>query len=512
MILIEVTAAVDEFGTLQTFYLTTKGQGFQTSPTDTPANTVFDDDIINPGFIGLSAFSDGRTEGASRLETGDIQIANANGDYDAWKDHSFDGRPLVIRREPTNATGGAYPADFPVIFTGVVEAVIVGLTDVTIRIKDKAAVLDLPLLTTKYAGTNVGPTGLEGTADDLKGRVKPRVYGRVFNVAPPCANTSKLTFQVSDRAVAAIGAVYDKGLALDFGVDHANSAALTAATIASGDYDTCLAEGLFRLGSSPQGIITADVDEKVADFDMTPGELLARIATDAGLLAGEVSADDIGELNAEAPYVLGLYVEDERSAREAMDRIAGSVGAWYGFDAAGVLRAAVLRVPGEPVADLIEADLLRGFERGVADRNGVPVWRVTVRYLKFWTTQESDLAGAVTDARRAALAQQYRSVTVEDPAVRLKFKQASEMVVETLITTEADALSLAAALLAIHKVLRDLFETPLDVEALDEGALDIMQSVRLTHSRFGLSGGRNFRILGRRLQLGKRIVRLSLWG
>jgi len=506
MILIEVTGAVDQYGTERTFYLST--EPFQTGPADSPPHTAFDDRLEDPGYIGQSAFSDGKTEGASSLQVGEIVILNGDGDFDDWKDYSFEGRPLRIRR----GSGGSYPGDFENIFAGTVASVTVTLDKVVVAIREKMAILDVPVLTTKYAGTNVGPTGLEGTSDDLKGRVKPRVYGRVFNIAPPCVNTSKLTFQVSDRAVAAIAKVYNRGVELTFGLDHATSALLTAATIEDGIYDTCLAEGLFRLGSMPAGIITADVDERATDEEMTVAALMQRLAQDLGLADDELDDQVFAELNADAPYVAGLWISDEMHFREAFDALAGSVGAWHGFDTAGVFRAEQLKAPGEPDFDILEAEVLRGFERGVADRDGVPVWRVTVRYRRFYETQTTDLAGSVSAERRAALAEEFRSITVEDETVKHQFKQAGELIVETCLTSGTDAEAEAHRLLALHKVRRDLFDVPLDAEALDQGAMQIGATGRLTHSRFGLSGGRNLRVLGRRLELGRNSIRLKLWG
>ncbi len=506
MILVEVTGAVDEYGTLRTFFLAT--DDYQSGPMDTPANQAFDNALEDPGYIGQSAFSGGKTEGQSALEVGEIVLLNGDGEYDAWKDYSFDGRPLVIRR----GDGGHYPTDFEDIFAGTVASVLVTLSKVVIQIKEKAAVLDVPVLTTKFAGTNVGPVGLEGTADDLKGRVKPRVYGRVFNIAPPCVNTSKLTFQVSDRAVTAIPKVYDRGVELTAGANYATSALLTAATVASGDYATCLAEGLFRLGSSPAGIITCDVDEKATDEELTVASIMRRLAADLALSAAEVDDQEFAELNAVAPYVAGVWINDEATFRETFDVVAGSVGAWHGFDTAGVFRAEQLTSPGEPAFEILEAEVLEGFERGVADRDGVPIWRVTVRYRRFYEVQATDLAGSVTAERRAALAEEYRSVTVEDAAIKHQFKQAGEMVVDTCLTSAADALAEATRLLVLHKVRRDLFDVPLDAEALDQNAMQVGATGRLTHSRFGLAGGRNLRALGRRLELGRNSIRLKMWG
>jgi hypothetical protein len=71
----------------------------------------------------------------------------------------------------------------------------------------------VPLQTTKYAGSNVLPAGREGV-EDLKGKPKPVCLGSVFNIAPPCVNTSKLIYQVNDGAVASISAIRDRGVPL----------------------------------------------------------------------------------------------------------------------------------------------------------------------------------------------------------------------------------------------------------------------------------------------------------
>lgn len=509
MILVEVTAAVDEYGTLRTFYLST--DDYQSGPTDTPANQAFDNVLEDPGYIGQSAFSDGKTEGQSSLEVGEIIVLNGDGEYDAWATYGWSGLPLKIYR----GAGGHYPADFKQIFAGTIASVVPTLKKVVISIKEKAAIEDAPILTTKYAGTNVGPVGLEGTADDLKGRVKPRVYGRVFNIAPPCVNASKLTFQVSDRAVAAIPNVYVKGRPWTLAANYATSSALTAATLTpeTSTFATCLAEGLYRLSDDPEtGLTTADVDEKATDEEMSVAAIMQRLATDLALMPSELDDQEFAELNADAPYVAGLWVNDEMTFREGFDLLAGSVGAWHGFDTSGVFRSKQLKAPGEPDFDVLLAEVLNGFERGVADRDGIPVWRVTVRYRKFYEVQSTDLAGSVSAERRAALAEEYRSVTVEDAAIKHQFKQAGELTVDTCLTSGADAEAEANRLLALHKVRRDLFDVPLDVTALDESVMQIASTGRLTHSRFGLAGGRNLRVLGRRLELGRNSIRLKMWG
>lgn len=508
MILVEMTAAVDEFGTLRTFYLGTVG--FTTSPTDTPPNVVFEPAIKSAGDLEIWAFAQGATSGSSGFEPGEVQVVNVDGQFDDWINYSFDGRPIVIR----SGSGGAYPADFPVILRGTIESVSASMSRVTVTIRDAGYALVRPVLTTQYLGTNVGAVGLEGTAEDIKGRVKPRVYGSVFNIAPPCVNTSKLTYQVSDRAVSAISMVYDRGVALTAGANYADAAALTAATVAASTYATCRAAGLFRLGSAPTGVVTADVTEGAAAADRTVAEVLARLAADAGLASDALDPVDRNDLNILVPAVIGLYLDDETSFRDAMDEVVASVAAWWAFDASEKLRMGLLDPPAPPNAfRLIEADVLSGFERETADGNGIPAWRVNVRFGRFWTTQQpADVAGSVSADRRAALGQEYRSVSAEDPTIKHQFAQAREITVDTLLIDADDAQALADRLLAIYRVQRSLFPTPITDQRFAELGVQLMSAGQLTHRRFGMAQGRTLRALGYSLDLDRNRVVLQLWG
>jgi hypothetical protein len=503
VILVELTAAVDQYGTLRTFYLGT--DGFTTSPADTPANTTFLPELTDAGSISLWAFAEAATSGSSQLKSGEV-TANNNGQFDSWKDYSFDGRPVTIRY----GSGGAYPGDFTTIFTGTITSVSVTLSKVTVSIVDRAKVFDLPVLTALFLGTNSGPTGLEGLATDLKGKPKPRTYGKPREVGPPCVNTSKLTYRVSDRAVDDISAVYDRGASITKGADYATSALLTAATVGAGTYATSFAEGLFRLGSSATGQITCNPVAGGSDALRTVAETLKQLAQDAGIPAGSILASDVGELNAVAPSVIGLYLADDTTFRSAMDQVAASAHAWWAFDPAGVLRMGQLAPPsGAADIDIIEADVQAGFECGSADGSGIPVYRVTVRHSKFFTVQTSDVAGSVTDARRSELAQEFRTVSVEDASIRIQSPQARELVVDTLLTSDADAAIEAAQLLAIHKVRRFLFTTPVPVWVFTTG---LMRLATLTHRRFGLSLSRTLAVLGFELDLARSRVIAKLWG
>lgn len=505
MILIEIEAATNAAGATKTFYFST--EPFVTEPSDTPANTSFLPLLLDAGRIGLNVFADGAAGGGTALEVGSVRLANADGRFDAFQGYSVDGRRVVIR----SGKGGAYPDAFPIVFTGTADGIEPGWSDITIRLRDKQYVFDRPTGLHRYLGTNVAPNGLEGTPSDIKDRFKPRVLGSVFNMTPVLVNASKLTFQVNDGAVEEI-AVYDRGAALDLGVDHATSALLQTATVAAGEFDTCLAEGYFRLGSMPAGEITADVVEGPSEADRTVAQVLWRLASSAGLTVDEISAADVAALDEATSAEVGIFLDGEDTYRSAMDIIATSAGASYTVDPEGVLRMAVLQAPdSEPALTLYDYDLSRDVEITAARESNVPVWSVTVNYGRAWTTQ-TDLAGDVDEDRRAFVKDEYRKVTAQAPEVKDQFRLAGEIVVDTLLTSREAAQALANLLLALHRVARVKFIASVSVDLLTKAGVWLAGVVALDVNRFGMSGGKSFRTLGIRFQLAQSRAYLTLWG
>lgn len=507
MILMNLEAGVDAIGTVSKFYVST--HAFCTSPVDSPSNTAFVPALIDPGFLGVHAYSDGRTGGATKLETGEAILANGDGQFDAWLNFSFDGRPVTIR----SGSSGPYPGAFPIVLTGTVESIEATRDTLIIRLRDLQYVFTRPALSNRYAGTNALPNGLEGTPDDLKGKAKPKAYGAVFNVAAPCVNTQKLTYQVNDGGVADIPAVYDRAGVITKGADYATSALLQAAAPAAGTYITCFAEGFFRLGIAAGGLVTADVIQGATAADRTVAQILKRIALDAGVAVGSISAADIAALDAMSAAVVGVWVEDSQSFQQVMDSVAISIGAWYGFDGASVFRMGRLTAPaGVPVLSLGIDEVGNEFERRPARDNGIPVWRATVNHTKIWSVQPTDVVGSVTAARRIYLANEYRSAVSEDPTVKTQYLLASTLEVDTLLTTSADATAEVARQSGLNKTRRDIFEVPVHVDVLAGVSLNFMDVISLTMPRFGLDAGKLFRLIGRRIELANSRVILTLWG
>lgn len=508
MILVELVAYVDALAGIKTFYLSTAR--FVTSPTDTPAHTAFEPALEDPGTIGVHVFADGATGGKTELESGEIVLKNQDGQFDDWLNHGFDGRLVVIRKGPD--TGGAYPGDFPAVFVGTSAGVDTQGNNLIVKLRDRQYVFDQQVLTKVYGGTNVLPNGVDGTANDIKGRTVPKTFGKVFNIEPPCVNTSKLVFQVNDGPVFDIPAVYDRGKQLTKGTDYASSALLLAATLTSGTgaYATCLAEGYFRLPDAPAGQITSDVTQGNGAGDRTAGQILRQLAVLAGLTSIEIEGGSISDLDAANSAEMGVYINGEDRFADIMDTVAQSVGGWYGFDNTGLFRVGRIEAPllANSVLDISEWDLLGRPDRRFARDDGLPVYRVTTQFQKVWTVQKNDFAGVVTQDRRTLVGEEYRSVVNEDLSTKNKFALATTMTLPTLFVAAADASVEGARQLVLFKVRRDIFEVVVPIDL----ARRIGVVVTLFMNRFGLSGGKPFVVLGLRYELKARRAVLTLWG
>jgi hypothetical protein len=324
-------------------------------------------------------------------------------------------------------------------------------------------------------------------------------------------NTSRLILEVGP--VASVDGVYDRGAVLTAGAVYVSQADMEATAPAAGQFRAWPAGGYVRLGSSPAGQVTADVTEGATPADRTAAQVLKRLALLAGIPLADISAGDLAALDAANPAVVGIWLDDETTARAAMDRIAASVGAFYGFDGAGVLRMARLEVPaGAPVVALDVYDYRRDLARSAPKDNGVPVWIATVKHSKIWTVQPSDLAGVVTADRRAFLALESRAEFAQDTRIASRWLLSGAATFDTLLTSSADAAAEAARLLAIYKVQRDIYEATIPVEVLAGRTLRIGDVVSLAAPRFGLNNGRLFRLIGLRFELARNQVIFTLWG
>lgn len=427
-----------------------------------------------------------------------IEIDNDDGSLDGRREQSISGRNVVVR-----AGIEGIPYEYWIrVFVGEARDWDFG-DKIRIALRDRSYRLGVPIQPTLYAGTG----GIEG-GEDLAGKRKPLVLGYCPNVSPPRVDGPYRVYHVHDGAVDEIFAVRDRGLPLSFGTDRADYAALIAASIAPGSYDTCLAEGVFRLGADPDGTVTADV----ATYRATGAAPLATIVR--GILEDRTTIDAFYEgawsvLLARYPGDHGIYVgeNDNASVKDVVEKLMRGVAGWLGFTRDGQCTVGVLDIPDNPVrmhlgmGNILDA----GIER-LPSALSPPPWRYRLSYQRNWT-QQSDIPGSA-DFYYSLPA---KTATASDPAVLLDhFDARDDDPLDSYLIDASQADAEALRQHAIFKEERPLRRAPLSRKAIPMEIGDVMDFAydRLGGRRLGLNVEDEIRIDGEALDT----IELVLYG
>ena len=471
---------------------------FVTSATDTPAHTAFDPCIQQPALMRQMIFDASRTFGASQISYGEMTLINADGHLDGWRAYGLDGRALVLR---IGRPGMDYPNSWTTTLTALMDLPQWDERLLALRLRSPMARLDRELPMTRYAGTNVLPNGLEGTANDIGGQYKPRAYGWPQNISPPIVNTARLIYQLNDNGYDNAGQFYDRGALLSPGAIYSSQASLETNAPSAGTYTQWPAGGYIRLGSPPAGQVTGSV--RVDTAVQTAATILRALAIEAGIDANDIVAADVTALGAARGTTVGLWLDAPTTARAAMDQVAESVGACYWFDADGRLRMAEITSPsGNPVV-VLTADTIVS----ISLQTPVPARQIQVHYWKNWTVQTTDLAGSATAEYRASVAQEWRTALANGASV-IDHPGADVWSIDTLLVYGAQPTQFAQ----LFGVPRDLVTLRVRVEPDVLRALELNAVVQVVYPRFGYDSGKLMRVTGIEMDLRLKRVDLTLWG
>lgn len=455
-----------------------------------------------------------QTRGARDIAHGVVTLANGDGGLDSLLDYSMDNGAVQVMR--SNVDTGS--ATFSIILLGKMEQMVLDESAASVYVRENGYQLLTSALPARYDGSNTGSplSGIEGTADDLKGSPKPMVVGQVFNITPKLVNTALLVYQV-DGQRGMIGSwsatVYDKRSALTQGSDYTDQADMEANAPTTGQVRWWPAGGCFRLGSAPDGVITADVinpGKSSGTFTNVASQVsnaIARLATGSSTISFGVTMS-----TGSATQDVGIYLTEDRTAFDAINEVLGSINAGWVWLIAGP-EAYQLGSGFSVISRFLDETQVIGEVQRVQsgdDDRGVPAWKVTVRYQKNYTVlNEADLAGVAAEDI-AFCAQEYRSVTSEDSSVLDQYPRAVEIVVDSLMVNESDAQDEADRLLDLYKVRRDIILVRVPLEGFSTWAIG--QALTFTYPRFGYDSGKDFQIIGREFDAKAGTVTLTLWG
>lgn len=407
---------------------------FITRPTDDLTSQPFEGRLSKTLVVERTIVSGDRF---GRLVTtwGEVEFDNSDGYYDAFPDnYGADGQLIVHKLKEK---GKAYDNALTVT-RNLSEGFVLDQDPSVLRLtlRDRSYLLNVPAQPNTYGGSG----DMEG-GTDLLGKRKIRSFGYVTNVSAVSLIAAELVYQVNDGPIHAIDNVYDKGAALTptSPADYATNALLRAATIGAGEYATCLAEGIFRLGSAPDGLVTATGfgDNTLATTGsgtILPAavpyivENILLSATTLVLADLDIDAfDDVYEVQpASIGYV--LMPDSTKTVFDVVGEIMDSIGGWGGFRLDDIFALGVLTDPSEDDVDASydEIDILEIERVPLPSGYYPPPYRIRMNYDQNFTRQDTDLAGGVSAERRAYLAQEFRLAEAIDTDIVGDHKLASD--------------------------------------------------------------------------------------
>jgi hypothetical protein len=435
--------------------------GYVSTPSDTPASTAYDDIVVSVPAI-RSAMAD-VFRGRSLVSFGDIDIDNSGGGLDSWLLDKWDGRPvLMYLGDPS------WPkADFRLVFSGVVADIKArDNATLTLSIRDRQRLLDVPALTTLVGGT-----------DSTKDMRRPVCYGQCFRVRPLLIDSAARKYAVHDGQINSIDAVYDGGVAI-------------------ATYTADLTLGEITLTAALTGELTVDLkgSKTGGTYVNKTADVMQRLITDrTQLVAGDIDSTAVTALNTAVPGAVGLYIDrDDATVLQALDLLVGGCGAYYAVDRSGKITCGQFDVgSGTPVVTLVDDDVV---EAGVALTNRMlPFKSLRVGYARFWSTNTVG-AAALTEAARQRMAQQFL-VAKATNTLTGHLMALDDDVRESCFVSSGDATTEVTRLATLWGQIRRVFRI---TGFLAAQQVKLGDTVALDFARYGLTGGVLARVVGLR--------------
>lgn len=258
---------------------------------------------------------------------GDAVIANPDGELDYLiTDYSLTGGFI----KAWLAEPGSDTDDWALVYEATIDQVEATRKDIRISITTIEDELERSLQLRRYTGGG----GYAGDAS-VAGRLRPTAWGECYGCDPVLFDASNRIYQVHDGQIQSIDAVMEGGLPYDFTADFVDYDALAGASLATGEYATCLAYGLIKIGTTLEGLVypirvNLKGDARGTGYVSSTGDILYRIARDRAFLPALML--DVDAFNGLPRGRVGYYTNGATDIRVAdvFDALLGGVVATYG--------------------------------------------------------------------------------------------------------------------------------------------------------------------------------------
>jgi hypothetical protein len=427
------------------------------------------------------------------------EVVNTNGHLDFMANYAFDGRLIRIFKIIDSAR---------VLYgVGAIKQLVFDIHKITINILDVAELLENNLPFEEYLGTNYygdgDLTGVEGTKDDLKGSVKPKLYGKVSQASPILVNSALLIFQVADSDCI-ISNVYDGGIPLGVGGRYTSLQDMYNNQPAAGTYRQF--EGYFRLGASLVSTVTVDASSL---GNLGLGSVFKRVVDDyESLVPLYVRPSSIAELDSKYSEV-NCYFSDEVAAIAVLDGLMGSVGGGWSVTAEGEIWMSEIHAPDASVTPVLLEDYNSlKVSRSDSGIKGVPIFKIQAGYDKVSTLQDQ-LLGAADAEFLARVSMEYRKVSVTNDIVKARHPLSTELSLDTMLIDEIETEDMVNRLSTLLMVRREIVEAEFVMNFFDKPK--ILQTMKFFHHRF-YPEGKLFIVISSSIDSVKNTITLKLWG
>jgi len=487
-------------------------QGFITEPGDSPANQHYEPRVKEALNIERSLFGQGRLRGRVDVSFGMVRLnaaefgrpENRTGNLDALATYNWDARKVKV------LLGGedfGYP-DYGTVFEGTAQGIDLRSDILKIRLRDGLEELDVEIQETAFAGTG----GKEGSSE-VEDQLKPRTYGQVRNIEPVYIGNVDLgggdgslhTFAYHDGEAKGAQGVYSDGNALT---------EVTGSAPTSGEWRDHPDDGLFQLGGSTlDTVITADVEgaeDSGGTYLSTVADIIGEIITSTSSLTME--SGTVSGLNSKNNATVGIWIPNGANTLDVLSRISDSIGAFYTPTRTGEVRLGRVEAPasdGNEDATFNETDILALERRSTA----LPIKAARVQYQRIWRTHSfREIAGAVSDSRRAKLQKKWRETLDSNSSVETAHPLAQEEVFTTLLDSSSAASTEATRLKDLFSADREVFEVEVKTQPFQRELGDTVKLTTDQTERYNLKNGANFVVIGLKEVAADNRVTMTVWG
>ncbi len=518
--LFEQTAVLDSVGN-NTVRRVSNLPDFTTLPSDSVPNACYPPFLHSVGKFETHCWAAGATTGRAASGFGVIRVIRpvdpTSGKLllNDWMRDGVDGQSYTLLR----GSGKSY-SNYTAFMTGTTKAVTAGRTYLDYIINDQLSYLyDLPLQQTKYLGTNVGATGLEGLATTIQGNPKPVLLGYVANISPILCQEQQLIYQVDDGGaiLPMTLKVYSQYNPVTVGVQRASLALLLSTTPTASTYDWYAGtEGwYFRLGSGIVGRITCDVSEGAAT-DRTIAQCASRLLIrKGGYLLSNISG--IAALDQVQSGEVGNWSAGETTIGSFIDPILASDTCYFIGTRSTGIKIGRLVDPDQYQAvanidswQILNINVIPSLDQGIGYRvgtqgvgnatanavyssqgtiAGIPCWRVLCDWgPNFTVMTESELQNTLAASSVWWTKDQYRTIEVNDQTVLVQHKKAPEFALKTCFRYQSDAIATANRVLNLRKYQRIIAQITIPSDFA--GSINPGDIFSVTTSDFGWETGR----------------------